>query len=100
MGYNPGLLRTEQGLKASGGNRRSDLMAYRPTGSPYLLAECKAPNINITSKTMDQAAEYNFEIRSEYLLITNGFALFCWKTDFNTMNLTPLDHIPPPPTMS
>ncbi|MDR1877836.1 MAG: type I restriction enzyme HsdR N-terminal domain-containing protein [Flavobacteriaceae bacterium] len=39
---------------------------------PFLLIECKAPEIKLTKEVFEQAARYNREICAKYLLITNG----------------------------
>lgn len=57
--------------------RRADILAYRPDGSPFLLVECKAPHIAVTQATLDQAARYNLVMNVPYLLITNGLKHYC-----------------------
>lgn len=57
--------------------RRADILAYRPDGQPFLLVECKAPNISVTQETLNQAARYNLVMNVPYLLITNGLKHYC-----------------------
>ncbi|MCB9202432.1 MAG: type I restriction enzyme HsdR N-terminal domain-containing protein [Flavobacteriales bacterium] len=39
---------------------------------PYLLIECKAPDIKITEETFFQSARYNTIIKAQKILLTNG----------------------------
>ena len=52
--------------------KRYDVVVFNPDGSIYLLIECKAPKVNITQDTFDQIARYNYELRAEFLMVTNG----------------------------
>ncbi|QII69418.1 type I restriction enzyme HsdR N-terminal domain-containing protein [Apibacter sp. B3706] len=52
--------------------KRLDILLYKKS-EPRLLVECKAPEIPITQTTFEQAARYNTQIKSKYILLTNGF---------------------------
>lgn len=52
--------------------KRTDLVALDRMGDPYLLIECKAPEVKISQKTMEQASIYHQEIKSEFLILSNG----------------------------
>ncbi|MGM5631502.1 type I restriction enzyme HsdR N-terminal domain-containing protein [Apibacter raozihei] len=39
---------------------------------PWLLVECKAPEILLTRETFEQAARYNLQIKADFLMLTNG----------------------------
>lgn len=60
----------------SGG--RTDLLCYDGQFQPWLLVECKAENITLSSKTATQSATYNRFVKAPYILLTNGLqdALF------------------------
>ncbi|TWP28654.1 type I restriction enzyme HsdR N-terminal domain-containing protein [Apibacter muscae] len=51
--------------------KRLDLLILKKT-EPFLLVECKAPEISISEAVFEQAARYNLEIKAPYLLLTNG----------------------------
>ncbi len=65
-------LAIEQIVKINGMNKRLDILLYK-NSKPYLLVECKAPEIKITQETFDQIMRYNLVIDAKYLMLTNGF---------------------------
>ncbi len=81
-GYAFGRLAAEQRLKVAGQSRRFDLLAYDSHGLPFLLAECKAPEVKINQKAFDQIAAYNHALRVPYLLLTNGPQTICCEMEY------------------
>lgn len=61
---------------------RFDLVVFSRQGNPLLLAECKAPGIQITEKVFDQAARYNLQLNASFFMITNGFEHFTCRLDY------------------
>lgn len=37
-----------------------------------MLVECKANNVKITEKTIEQATTYNVTLKAKYVLLSNG----------------------------
>jgi hypothetical protein len=57
--------------------KRADVVVWRGDAvagglRPWLLAECKAPDVRLTETVADQVRGYAAKIRAEYLLVTNG----------------------------
>lgn len=79
LNYPFGLLAVEKGISLNGMHRRCDIVAYSKQGAPILIVECKAPEVQINQKSIDQAARYNITLKVPYLLITNGtnYLFFC-----------------------
>ncbi|MDR3273534.1 MAG: type I restriction enzyme HsdR N-terminal domain-containing protein [Flavobacteriaceae bacterium] len=51
--------------------QRLDVLILKKA-QPFLLIECKAPNVKLTEEIFEQVARYNSQIKADYLLITNG----------------------------
>lgn len=70
----PALLAVERGLRVGTRAKRFDVALYAPggTATPWLLAECKAPDIPLSDDTLLQAVAYNSVFAARYLLLTNG----------------------------
>jgi hypothetical protein len=64
-------------------NLRADVVVYGYNAKPLLIAECKAGDIQITSKTFMQIAGYNLTLQVPWLVISNGIQLYCCF--FNTL---------------
>ncbi|MBO9637589.1 MAG: type I restriction enzyme HsdR N-terminal domain-containing protein [Siphonobacter aquaeclarae] len=79
FGYPRALLRSEGGLSVNRMGRRSDLVMYDRDGAPFLLVECKAPEVQITNAVLEQAERYNHVIRAPYLVLTNGLNHFVFS---------------------
>jgi hypothetical protein len=84
LNYPRGLFALEKGLKYNQIQKRTDLVIWDTGGIPYLLIECKAPNVSLTQKTMAQACLYHHELKSPYLIITNGKKHVFMRYDFES----------------
>ncbi|WP_238785209.1 type I restriction enzyme HsdR N-terminal domain-containing protein [Blattabacterium cuenoti] len=61
---------------------------------PYILIECKAPNILLTQKTFDQISRYNKKIKAPYLMVSNGIKNFVFQTDEYNKKFSFLNDLP------
>lgn len=75
------LIAVEMPLNVNQQNFRSDIVLFGTDGSPRLIVECKAPNIKISQQTLNQIAIYNMQIKTNYLLVTNGLTHYCYRLD-------------------
>ena len=64
--------------------QRADVVILGKELRPLLLAECKAPEINIEDeKIFYQATRYNAVLGAEYILLTNGLKHLCYRKTEN-----------------
>ncbi|WP_185873824.1 type I restriction enzyme HsdR N-terminal domain-containing protein [Blattabacterium cuenoti] len=61
-------------------NKRLDILVFFRK-KPYIIIECKAPNILLTQKTFDQISLYNKKIKAPYLMISNGIKNFIFQSN-------------------
>jgi len=73
----------EKSIVLAGRTLRFDALIYNKEFQPFVIIECKAPNVNITQNTFDQILNYNYEVGAKYFLITNGLTLIMGKIDKN-----------------
>ena len=58
--------------------RRFDLVVFsRETHRPWMLAECKEPDVLINENTLHQLLAYQKTVGARYWLLTNGPTTFC-----------------------
>jgi hypothetical protein len=88
------LLAIEKRLTLNTMTRRADVVAYDTEGKPFLIAECKSPEVPVTQRTFGQAANYNMALRVRYLVITNGNHTYCCKIDFEHERYEFVEEIP------
>ncbi len=81
-GYPLTVISLEKQLQVNGLKRRFDLVVFDRHNQPFLLVECKRPQVEITAEVMNQAAHYNYTLQAPYLWVTNGLKHYILK--FNT----------------
>jgi hypothetical protein len=59
--------------------KRYDIVVFNNKGDVEILVECKASNIKISNKDFDQLMRYNIELKSKFLILTNGLDHFYFK---------------------
>lgn len=92
--YPKALIRTEGGLTLNQTRKRTDILVYTRAGEPFLLVECKAPDIPLTQRVFDQLARYNHIHRAPYVVVSNGLTHFCCQLDHSSGRITYLDDFP------
>jgi len=92
--YPLGLIAVERGLTHNNIKRRTDVVVYTRALSPWLIAECKAPDVRITQQTFNQVARYNMALQVPLLLVTNGIYHFCCQIDYQLHTYKYLPDIP------
>jgi hypothetical protein len=63
-------------------------------GNPLLVLECKASEVAITQKVIEQISVYNKTIGATYLCVTNGLKHYCWTFNEAQNNFDFLKQIP------
>lgn len=96
LGFSPNLIRTELGTQYHALNKRTDLLVFDKTGQPYLLVECKAADVKISAKVVEQASRYNLTLKAPYLCVTNGRNTYCFHIDFESGTSTQMEALPLP----
>ncbi|RAI88335.1 type I restriction enzyme HsdR N-terminal domain-containing protein [Algoriphagus yeomjeoni] len=92
-----GLLALEKGLIYNSLVKRTDLVVWDKDGKPYLLIECKAPKVKLTQKTIEQACMYHKELKTPFLVISNGLQHICLSFNSFTEKFTQEKCFPEPP---
>ena len=92
--YPLGLMGVEQMVKYNNQSTRADIVLYTNEGTPNMIVECKSPKIKITQDTFNQIAKYNFKLKVDFLVVTNGIQHFCCAMDYENNKITFLDDIP------
>jgi hypothetical protein len=67
--YPKAAISVEKSFQLNQRRKRYDIVVYQ-SEKPWLLVECKAPSVNISQSTFEQAGYYNLELKVPYLFIT------------------------------
>ena len=93
-GYPLELMQVEGTISVNGQTRRCDIVVYGNDGRPYMIVECKRPDVPLTQKVCDQACRYNTVLHVPVLLLTNGCQQVVVMVDFEKRSLRQLSDIP------
>ena len=93
-GYLAGLMNNEVSLIQNGIKRRCDTLVCDKFGTPIVIVEYKAPNVEITQKVFDQIVRYNYVLRAKYLIVSNGMNHYCCSINYDEGNYSFLKEIP------
>ena len=89
-----GLIAIEMALDISKNKNRCDVVCFNKECQAVLIVECKAPKIKITKEVFDQAARYNMNLKTKYVIMTNGMSHYCCKVDYEKRSVIYLKEIP------
>lgn len=92
--YSKNYFKVEKQFKVNERKKRFDVLIYDKDASPFLLIECKAPEVKISQATFAQIATYNMEFKVPYLIVTNGLTHFICEIDFENKSYNYLQEIP------
>lgn len=90
--YPISLIAVEKEFRFGEMNRRFDILIYNAEHQPWMMVECKAPEITLDQSVLEQVLRYNISIPVPYLVITNGSNGFGWHKQ--GASLHPLEGLP------
>lgn len=65
----------EYPVSLNGQPQRADIVVFDPGMKPWLVVECKAPDVVINRAVLAQAVRYNSVIGASQIVITNGLEI-------------------------
>lgn len=78
LGYPRERTAVEASVNVNGQKHRADIVIYDMDMNPLMVVECKAPAVQISQKTLDQALRYNTQLGVRYIVLTNGLQHYCF----------------------
>ena len=90
--YPAALIALEKSLVLNELKKRFDVLVYDSNHQPWMLVECKAPQVVLNDAVLQQVLRYNISIPVTYIVITNGTVTFGWQKEHGV--LKKLDALP------
>ena len=59
--------------------KRFDILVYNKEHKPWMMIECKAPEVALSEEVLQQVLRYNISVPVEFIVITNGNATAGWQ---------------------
>lgn len=69
----------EYPVMVGGQAQRADIVAVDRNLRPFLVVECKAPEMPLSDGVVEQVVRYNSVIRAPQVLVTNGRSLRAYR---------------------
>ena len=92
LNYPSTLIALEKELELNGLKKRFDVLVYDKQHQPWMLIECKAPQVLLNNAALEQVLRYHMSIPVPFIIITNGQSTYGWQKINN--DLKPLDKLP------
>jgi hypothetical protein len=89
-----GLIASEYNIEVNKLNRRCDGVLFNRNSKPIAIIECKAPDVKLSENTFYQIAQYNFKLRVDWLILTNGLETIVAKINSETNKLDYFEEVP------
>jgi len=80
--YPASRISVEKKLTLNGMTRRTDAVVFDRDIRPWMIIECKAPELVLNQEVLDQAARYNSVLQAPYLAVCNGTHVLLAQLDF------------------
>jgi len=93
-GYVLSRMQVEVGFKINDKEYRLDIICHDGKGNPYLIVECKSPDVKLNQATLNQIGIYNVAKKTQFLLVTNGLEFLVFQTDYESNKVSPIQFIP------
>lgn len=85
LNYPASLISVEKKIIVAGLPKRFDIVIYsRDNHAPWMLIECKAPDVLLTENTLHQLLNYHNTMQCSYWVLTNGHQTYCADATIQT----------------
>lgn len=77
----------EKVITLNGLKKRFDVLVFNGQHQPWMMVECKAPEVALNEGVLQQLLRYNISVPVELMIITNGAATMGWKKENGSLKL-------------
>ncbi len=77
-GYPKACISVEKMIRIDEKKLRYDILIFKDT-IPWMLVECKSPEIEITAETFYQSTAYQNVVQAKYIVLCNGHKTICYN---------------------
>jgi len=92
--YSKNLMQLESEHHFQERKKRTDILIFDRNGNPFLVVECKAAYISLSSDVFSQVAVYNYCIDAPFVMITNGMQLGVFEKELNNNSYKMIKDLP------
>ena len=92
--YPAAKMAVEYGFEWNGMQKRADLLIFDASFQPWLMLECKRPQVSLNQEVARQIATYNLHFKVPFLMISNGIHHFLFRYDAEKESCTEWMQLP------
>jgi hypothetical protein len=85
--YPSSLIATEKEIQLGELKKRFDILVYNSTHQPWMMIECKGPDIKLNDAVLQQILRYNISVPVSLVIITNGKLTYGWQRKDSNLQL-------------
>ena len=67
--------------------KRFDVLVYDHQHQPWMLIECKGPNVPLNEEVLQQVLRYNISVPVPFIVLTNGKTTIGWRREKEGLQL-------------
>ena len=82
--YPASLIAIEKEISVGEMRKRFDILVYKEA-APWMIIECKEMNVPLNDSVLKQVLNYNITLRTPFVIITNGTAVYGFALVSNRM---------------
>lgn len=90
--FPPEVIAIEKGIILNGMKKRFDILVYDKAHQPFLMVECKAPEVRLSEDVLQQLLRYNIVLPVKWIVLTNGQSTIAWMKEGDQLLLA--DELP------
>ena len=79
LDYPSTVIALEKEIRLGELKKRFDILVYDGLHKPWMLIECKKPEVKLSEMVLQQVLRYNISVPVEFIIITNGLGTIGWK---------------------
>ena len=79
MNYPSALIGIEKEIALGELKKRFDVLVYDTNHQPWMMIECKAMDVELSEKVLEQIVRYHVSVPVPYIVITNGSYTYAWE---------------------
>ncbi len=87
LNYPSSFIALEKEITLHDLKKRFDVLIYNSEHKPWMMIECKAPQVNLSEDVLQQVLRYNISVPVTYMIITNGSHTVGWKKEGSGLKL-------------
>jgi hypothetical protein len=81
LDYPSSMIALEKEIRLNELKKRFDILVYDGRHQPWMMIECKSPDVGLNEGVLQQVLRYNISTPVRFIIITNGTNTIGWKKE-------------------